>query len=430
MLVNQFSLLTARRFLPLFLTQFLGAFNDNVYKNALVILITYSLSTELKFNPEILITIAAGIFILPFFIFSAPAGQLADKFEKSQLIRYTKIAEIVLMASSAAGFYLHNVTLLMSILFLVGTQATFFGPVKYSILPAHLRANELIAGNALLEAGTFLAILSGTILGGVLAIFKAAPTFISITIVLVAVAGFITSLWIPRAEQGDANLKINSNIFRETWNIVSYTCKNQRLFLSILGISWFWLVGATYLSQFPTYAKNVLGAESSIVTLFLTVFTTGIGVGSLLCNRLLKGKINAAYAPFAALGMAIFGIDLFIASQYHGKNLTELMVLAQFLAHGAGWRILVDLFLLSICGGIYVVPLYAILQYASEEQHRSRVIASNNIFNALFMVIAAIATSLMLFFHFSVTQVFLSVAIANLAISGVIVKLTAQNHLG
>ena len=428
MLTNPFNLLTTKRFLPLFLTQFLGAFNDNVYKNALVILITYSFSTELKFNPEILITIAAGIFILPFFIFSAPAGQLADKFEKSQLIRYTKIAEIILMASSAIGFYLHHVVLLMTILFLVGTQATFFGPMKYSILPTHLKTDELIAGNALLEAGTFLAILLGTMLGGVLAMLNAAPAFISITIVFIAIAGFITSLWIPRAESADASLKINLNIFHETWNIVAYTWKNQKLFLSVLGISWFWLVGATYLSQFPTYTKNILGAESSIVTLFLTVFTAGIGVGSLLCNYLLKGKINAAYAPLAALGMAIFGVDLFIATQYHDKNLTELITLSQFLAHGASWRILIDLFLLSICGGIYVVPLYVILQYASEEQHRSRVIASNNIFNALFMVVAAIATSLMLFFNFSVTQVFLSVAIANLIVSGVIVNLAAQNH--
>ena len=428
MLTNPFNLLTTKRFLPLFLTQFLGAFNDNVYKNALVILITYSFSTELKFNPEILITIAAGIFILPFFIFAAPAGQLADKFEKSQLIRYTKIAEIILMASSAIGFYLHHVVLLMTILFLVGTQATFFGPMKYSILPTHLKTDELIAGNALLEAGTFLAILLGTMLGGVLAMLNAAPAFISITIVFIAIAGFITSLWIPRAESADASLKINLNIFHETWNIVAYTWKNQKLFLSVLGISWFWLVGATYLSQFPTYTKNILGAESSIVTLFLTVFTAGIGVGSLLCNYLLKGKINAAYAPLAALGMAIFGVDLFIATQYHDKNLTELITLSQFLAHGASWRILIDLFLLSICGGIYVVPLYVILQYASEEQHRSRVIASNNIFNALFMVVAAIATSLMLFFNFSVTQIFLSVAIANLIVSGVIVNLAAQNH--
>lgn len=424
--INQLSLLKTRRFLPLFITQFLGAFNDNVYKNALVILITYVFSTELKLNPAILITLAAGIFILPFFIFSALAGQLADKFEKSRLIRYTKMAEIILMLFAAIGFYLHSVALLIAILFLIGTQATFFGPMKYSILPAHLDVDELIPGNALLEAGTFLAILLGTISGGILATLLEAPFFISIIIILVALMGFITSLWIPAAESSDASLTININIPRETWNIVAYTLKNRSLFLSILGISWFWLVGATYLSQFPTYAKNILGANSSVVTLFLTYFTLGIGIGSLLCNRLLRGKINTTYIPIAALGMTIFGIDLVIASQYGLKNSAALIGLSEFLSYWGHWRILIDLLLLSICGGIYIVPLYAMLQHKSEPSHCSRAIASNNIMNALFMTVAAIATSLMLFWHFSVTQVFLSVAIANFFVAIYICNLLPQ----
>jgi acyl-[acyl-carrier-protein]-phospholipid O-acyltransferase/long-chain-fatty-acid--[acyl-carrier-protein] ligase len=414
MAINQLSLLKVRRFLPLFLTQFLGAFNDNVYKNALVILITYQFSTQAHLNPEILITVAAGIFILPFFLFSATAGQLADKFEKSQLIRITKIAEIGLMLLVGVSFSLHSIFLLMLILFLLGAQATFFGPMKYSILPDHLHTNELIAGNALLEAGTYLAILLGTVVGGIFAMFHAGPALVSVLVLLIAIAGFCTSLWIPKAAAAAPELKINFNFIEETWKIVNYTFKNRDLALAILGISWFWLVGATYLSQFPTYAKNVLGAESSVVTLFLMVFTVGIGVGSLLCNRLLKGKIHATYVPVAALGMTIFGIDLVIASHHGISHAATLMTLGQFLAHASSWRILFDLLALAICGGVYIVPLYAILQFESEPSHRSRAVASNNIMNAIFMVMAAILTSIMLMLHFSVTHVFLFMAAANL----------------
>lgn len=417
MAINQLSLLKEKRYLPFFLTQFLGAFNDNVFKNGLVIIITYGLSTQINFNPEILITVAAGIFILPFFLFSAIAGQIADKFEKSRLMRYTKIAEIVLMSLVGIGFYLHSIFILMFVLFLVGTQATFFGPMKYSILPDHLADNELIAGNALLEAGTYLAILLGTIIGGVLAMFKAGPIFVSMAVVMVAVTGYITSLWIPAAKINSPNLKINFNLIQETSNIVKRTFKSANLSMAILGISWFWLVGATYLSQFPTYAKIVLGAESSVVTVFLTFFTLGIGIGSLLCNRLLKGKIHATYVPLAALGMAIFGIDLVIASKHAVTASGGLLSLHEFLSHRSSWRILMDLMFIAICGGVYIVPLYAILQYESDEAHRSRAVACNNIVNAIFMVIAAIATSFMLMLHFSVSSVFLVVAIANLLVA-------------
>lgn len=413
MAMNQFSLLKINRFLPLFLTQFFGAFNDNLFKNALVILITYHLSENLRVNAEVLITIAAGIFILPFFLFSAAAGQLADKYEKTTLIRITKIAEICLMLLAGAGFYFHSISLLMTVLFLLGAQATFFGPLKYSILPDHLQTNELIAGNALLESGTFLAILLGTILGGVLASFKIGATLVSITALLIAVAGFITSLSIPPAKINAPDLKFNLNFVDESWKIVRHTFMKRDLFLSILGISWFWLIGATYLSQFPTYAKDVLGAQSSVVTLFLTFFTAGIGLGSMFCNRLLKGRIHATYVPLAALGMTLFGVDLVLASSQIPAHAGELVSLSQFLSHLTSWRILIDLMLLAACGGIYIVPLYAILQHDSNPVHRSRAIASNNIINALFMVIASIATSLMLAMHFTVTSVFLVVAIAN-----------------
>lgn len=414
MSTNQLALLKVRRFFPLFITQFLGAFNDNIYKNSLVILITYKLADEFHLNAEILITIAAGIFILPFFLFSATAGQLADKFEKALLIRYTKVAEVILVLVACVGFYFHNVYLLMFVLFLLGVQATFFGPLKYSILPDHLKtSDELIAGNALIEGGTFVAILLGTILGGILIILDTGPLWVCVAILLVAFSGLCTSFWIPAAGPDEPGLPLSFNLFKETWNIVKYSTEKREVFLSIFGISWFWLVGATYLSQFPTYVKDVLGADASVVTLFLTLFSIGIGVGSLLCSKLLKGRIHARYVFFAALGMTLFGLDL-VSASYYGVNTTgNLISLREFLASFSHWRIIFDLLLVSICGGIYIVPLYVIVQQKSDPGHRSRVIASNNILNALFMVIAAVGTSLLLAKHFSISHVFLIVAILN-----------------
>lgn len=429
MSANQFDLLKERRFLPLFLTQFFGAFNDNLFKNALVIWITYGLASEVQINAAILITVAAGIFILPFFLFSALAGQLADKFEKAKLIRYTKIAEIMLMLLSGIGFYLHSVELLMTVLFLVGTQATFFGPMKYSILPDHLKKNELIGGNALIEAGTYLAILTGTIFGGVLASVYAAPVLVFVAATLVAIAGYVSSRKIPETGIAVPSLKINWNIFQETYNIVQHTLQKRDLFLAILGISWFWLIGATYLSQFPTYAKDVLGAQALVVTLFLTCFTVGIGLGSLLCNRILKGKIHATFVPLAALGMSVFAIDLVTASRHHIHKGAGLITLGAFFSYLPDWRILIDLFLIAVCGGLYIVPLYAILQNESDPTYRSRAIASNNIMNAVFMVIAAVVTSLILAMNFTVNAVFLLVAIGNLVVAIYICNLLPEEFV-
>ncbi|EKD54058.1 MAG: hypothetical protein ACD_60C00126G0004 [uncultured bacterium] len=417
MAINQLSLLKTKRFLPLFLTQFLGAFNDNFFKNALVILITYTLATTNETTTEVLVTIAAGIFILPFFIFSATAGQIADRFEKSSLIRYTKIAEIILMSVAAFGFYFHNTFLLFAALFLVGAQAAFFGPMKYSILPDHLPADELIAANALLEAGTYLAILMGTLLGGILITLHIGPILAAFMLILLALLGYVTSLGIPVAKIAAPTLKIKLNIFRETSDIIQHTLKNRNLAIAIFGISWFWLVGATYLSQLPSYTKDVLNAGPSIVTLFLTFFTLGIGLGSLYCNRLLKGRIHATYVPLAALGMTLFAIDLVLASEHIVTKQGHLLTLSEFLSHLQNWHVLLDLSLLSACGGLYVVPLYAILQSESEITHRSRAIACNNIINAFFMVAAAFITSVMLFMHFSVSDVFILVALANVVVA-------------
>lgn len=421
---NQFTLLKTRRFLPLFITQFLGAFNDNIFKNALVILIAYVLAEQAGLNSQLMITAAAGVFILPFFLFSATAGQLADKYEKTQLIRIIKLAEIIIMLGATVAFYMENVALLMSILFLMGIQSSFFGPVKYGILPEKLEQDELISGNGLIEAGTFLAILIGTIIGGLLILTSQGIWIVSALLLAVASLGWVSSWYIPRGQAADPGLIVNFNFIQETWNIVKNSRKNRDVFLSILGISWFWLVGATFLAQFPTYAKDIIGGNEQLVTLFLTVFSIGIGIGSLLCNKLLRGEIVATYVPLGILGMTLFTVDLYFASQHTFNASPEEMIgAAAFLSHATSWRILADMFLISVCSGIYIVPLYAILQSRSEPSHRSRTIASNNILNALFMVVSAIGTAIMLISGFSVTQVFLTIAILNAAVAVYICKL-------
>lgn len=422
--MKQLGLLKTRRFMPLFATQFLGAFNDNTFKNALIILITFRLASLTGLNAEILVTLAAGIFILPFFLFSATAGQLADRYEKSRLVSIIKFIEIILMAGAALGFYLQNTTILMTVLFLLGTHATFFGPLKYSILPEHLAEDELVAGNGLIEAGTFLSILMGTILGGVLILDPSGEFIISTLVIAVAVMGWITSLYIPKTRFHKT--KISLNIAKETFQLIKYARTHKDIFRCILGISWFWLVGATFLSQFPTFVKDVLHANESIVTLFLAVFSIGLAIGSLLCNKLLKGKVHATYVPLGVLGISIFTFDLYFPAMQMNSLAAEGMTLVQFLQTFAGWRIVIDLLLVAISAGIYTVPLYAILQHRSPKEHCARIIASNNIINALFMVFAALAAVVMLKLDFSVAQIFLAIAITNAFVGIYICKLLPE----
>lgn len=411
---DQWHLLKTKRFLPLFLTQFLGAFNDNVFKNALIILITYSTIERSGLRPEIMVTIAAGIFILPFFLFSATAGQLSDKKNKAQIIQFIKFAEILLMIGAVVGFYFDSVSLLLLVLFLMGTQSAFFGPVKYGILPDHLQENELIGGNALVETGTFISILFGTILGGLLILTDHGTTIISVLVISMALLGWISSLSIPPTKAAAPEITIKYNFLVETFDIIQHTQKNPIIFRAILGISWFWLFGATFLSQFPTFSKEIIGGDEQIVTLFLAVFSIGIGIGSLLCNKLLKGEIAATYVPLGILGMTVFTIDLYFASMNTiSANGGALIGIVDFLGSFNHWRIIVDLLGISICGGIYIVPLYAMVQDRAENAYRSRAIACNNIINAFFMVVSAIAVSLMLLNDFSVIEVFLVIALLN-----------------
>ncbi len=313
---NQFTLLTKQRFLPLFVTQFLGAFNDNLFKNALVVLITYFLADQLSVKPQILVALTGCLLILPMFLFSAQAGSIADKFEKAKLIRIIKVAEVILMLIGAVGFMLQNVTILMTVLFLLGAQATFFGPIKYSILPQHLANDELVAGNGLIETGTFLAILLGNILGVIFIALPNGLAIISAMIILMAALGYLSSCFVPRAPAPVPELKLSFNLFKETWSIVNFTRQSSTIFLCILGISWFWLIGFTFLTVFPDYAKNFVGGNEDIFVLFLAIFSIGIGIGSSLCNKLLKGQIEATFVPLAAVGMTVFTLDLFFCNPF------------------------------------------------------------------------------------------------------------------
>jgi acyl-[acyl-carrier-protein]-phospholipid O-acyltransferase/long-chain-fatty-acid--[acyl-carrier-protein] ligase len=411
-----FRLLSSRRFLPLFLSQFLGAANDNFFKNALVILIVYRLGATSGMAPQILATVAAGLFIAPYFLFSAAAGQMADRFEKSALMKGWKAAEIPISALGAWGVMSQSVPVMLAALFLLGMQSTFTSPIKYAILPEYLRTEELIGGNALIEGGTFLAILIGTIAGGTLVLVDDGLAIVAAGMVVLAAFGFALSLFMPTAEPGNREVRVGLNVVRETAGLWSVIRRRRDLFLAVLGISWFWLAGATYLSQFPAFAKDVLSADEHAVTLMLTMFSIGIGIGSILCGRMLKGEVSARHVPFAALGMSVFALDLWLAADPVAAGGAP-MALAEFLAQPQSWRILADLLLFAVCGGIYIVPLYAILQTQSEDSERSRAIAANNFVNAAFMVAGAAISALLLAAGFELVTLFLILGVANLAVS-------------
>ena len=392
---SQFALLKTRRFAPFFVTQFLGAFNDNLFKNALVVLLTFHAASWTTLAPEVLTNLAAGIFIVPFFLFSATAGQLADKYDKSKLARLVKVLEMLIMGVAALGFFMHSLTVLLGALFLLGLHSTLFGPVKYAILPQHLREDELVGGNALVETGTFVAILVGTLAGGLLAGAAGHPSWGAFAGLLVAAAGFLASFSIPAAPPPVPDLAVNLNPVSETWRNIGFARQNRTVFLSILGISWFWLYGALFLAQFPVYAKNVLGGNETSVTLLLATFTVGIGLGSMLCEKLSGQHVEIGLVPFGSIGLTLFGLDLVFASPASLPAGAPLAI-GSLLGLHQTWRVLFDLFALGLFGGFFIVPLYVLIQLRSAPEQRARIIAANNILNALFMVVGAIVAAGML----------------------------------
>ena len=420
-----FHLLKTRRFLPFFCTQFLGAFNDNLFKNALIVLLTFQASSWTSLSPGVLANLSAGAFILPFFIFSATAGQLADKYDKALLARLVKLLEIGIMLLAGVGFALHSLMLLMFALFMFGAHSSLFGPVKYAILPQHLKEEELVGGNALVEAGTFVAILIGTLAGGLLAGFEQGTIWVTSAGLVVACAGYLTSRHIPSAPAPDPQLKFGYNVFVETWHNIQFARVNRTVFLSILGISWFWLYGALFLAQFPAYAKNILGGAETTVTLLLATFTLGIGLGSILCERLSGKMVEIGLVPFGSIGLTLFGLDLAWASPSVAPTAAPLSSMALIAAPGM-WHVLLDLFSLGLFGGLFIVPLYALVQIRSNPEQRARVIAANNIMNALFMVVGAVAAAAMLSAGMSIPALFAVAAICNAAVAIYIYKLVPE----
>ena len=412
---SQFRLLLERRFGPFFLTQLLGAFNDNVYKNSLVILVAYHATTYSSLDPNLLTNLAAGVFILPFVLFSASAGQIADKFEKSAIIRIIKAVEIGIMAIAAAGLLLKSLPFLFAAVFLLGLHSTFFGPVKYAILPQALTPAELIGGNGLVEMGTFVAILAGTLVAGMLAALDDGVTWVSALILAISVLGFLVSFAIPQARAAAAALVFDWNPFRETWKNLQFAKGNRPVFLSLLGISWFWFYGALFLSQFPNYSKIVLGGNEHVVTLLLALFSVGVAAGSLLCERLSGHKVEIGLVPFGSVGLSVFAVDLFFATPAGVPH--AALGAWQFMTQPGAWRVALDLFLIGMFGGFYIVPLYALIQTRCEASHRSRVIAANNILNALFMVAAAGLAVLALSAGLTIPQLLLLTGVLNAAVA-------------
>lgn len=420
-----FHLLKTRRFLPFFGTQFLGAFNDNLFKNALIVLLTFHATNWTTLSPGVLANLAAGIFILPFFLFSATAGQLADKYDKAMLSRLVKLLEISIMLLAAVGFALHSLILLMSALFIFGVHSTLFGPVKYAILPQHLKEEELVGGNALVEAGTFVAILIGTLAGGLIAGLNHGTVWITGVGLLVAIAGYLASRKIPAAPAPDPQLRVSLNPFTETWHNINFARENRTVFLSILGISWFWLYGALFLAQFPAYAKTVLGGSETTVTLLLATFTLGIGIGSILCERLSGKIVEIGLVPIGSIGLTLFGLDLAWASPAIAPTGEPLTTMALLATPGI-WRVLFDLLGLGLFGGLFIVPLYALVQIRSNADHRARIIAGNNIMNALFMVVGAIAAAGLLSAGLSIPALFAVAAVCNAAVAIYIYRLVPE----
>jgi len=411
---NQFVLLGQRRFAPYFLTQFLGAFNDNVFKNALLLLLAFHAADRFAFSSDVLINLSAGLFVLPFFLFSAIAGQLADKYDKSLLIRRIKLLEIVIMLAAALALWLDRPGLLIALLFMMGVQSSLFGPAKYGVLPQLTSETELTGANALVSTGTFLAILLGTAAGGLLiGVDDTGRYWVAVALVLIAAAGFFSSLAIPRTAAVVPDMKINWNLFAETWQLLSYVLGNRQIFAAVIGVSWFWFLGSIYLAQLPNFTRFYLAGDESVVTLLLSLFSIGVGIGSLLCERLTGHRIDVAIVPLGAAGLTVFGLDLALTEP---QAAVALLSAGEWLSSASAWRTVADVLLLGAMGGIYIVPLITVIQHRSEPSRRARVIAANNVLNALFMVLAAGLAILVLGGGYSIAWLFTLVAALNAAL--------------
>jgi acyl-[acyl-carrier-protein]-phospholipid O-acyltransferase/long-chain-fatty-acid--[acyl-carrier-protein] ligase len=413
---NQLYFFKDKRFLPIFIVQFCGCLNDNILKNALIILITFKISENLSVPPYILVMLANVLFISPFVIFASLAGQIADRYERSKIVRIIKFLEIAIILLSAYGFYNENLIILFFALTVMGIHSTFFGPIKYSVLPDHLKKEELLGANGYIEAGTFISIMFGTMIGG---FYNFDVNLVISVAIIMAIIGFIASFFMPASGNTNPDIKINLNIIAESISIIKYASSRNKVYLAILGISWFWFIGAAILAQIPMLTRETLGADESVASLFLVVFSIGVGVGSFLCNKILANNITTKYVFIAAIGISLFGIDLHFATRiaeitYRPEHLKSI---AEFLSKLHYWRILFDLFCLSAFGGFYVVPLFAVMQYFTSPAYRSRVIAANNLINSVFMAGSTAILSLLFYMKFSIPSVILIISILNFVIA-------------
>lgn len=412
--MSQFTLLGTRRFGPMFATQFLGALNDNVYKNALVIFIAFALADSSGIDSNLLVVLAGGVFILPFFLFSATAGQLADKYEKAWLIRCVKTGEIAIMSLGAFAFIVESVVLLFIVLFLMGAQSTLFGPLKYGILPQLVDLPELTGANGMVQMGTYISILLGTIIGGVLiAVSGYGPWLITVAVLLFALSGWYSSRFIPDVGAADPELRIDWNIIRRTWELLRYCYRDRTLFVAVLGVSWFWFLGATFLSLVPGYTRDSLQGNEHVATLLLTAFSVGIGSGSLMCERFSRGQIELRLVIVGISGISLFALGLYLLGTPTGGR-ADLLGAVEFLQYWYYWAVLLGLAGIGLFGGLYIVPLYALVQYRAETAHRARVIAANNVLNALLMVVSALVTTALLTLGASIPLIFGLIALLNL----------------
>jgi len=422
---GQFYLFSKRRFLPFFITQFLGALNDNLFKNALMVIVVSTAVASSDNTTNFITNLAAGLFILPFFLFSTMAGRLADSFDKAYLIRRIKFAEIILMLLGCFSLWLANIHLMLAILFLLGVQSAFFGPIKYAIIPQHVEDNELLAANAQVGMGTFVSILLGTLIGGWLVTGPQGPMQLGALIILVAIVGWLSSCQIPNAppEKATTDDKVSFNQIRETVFNYRLAKQNKTVLYCIFSSSWFWLYGACFLTQVPNFSVTILGGDPKLISILLGSFIIGVAIGSLCCNWLSRGRVEPGLVPVGTLGLSLFAIDLFFSSTSYAAINTagEIILPLEFITMASGLRILIDLLFIGLFGGLFIVPIYAMIQRNTNGATRARVLSVNNIFNALFMVSGSLLGMLFLSrLGWSIPQFFLLLALLNLAFMGII----------
>jgi 1-acyl-sn-glycerol-3-phosphate acyltransferase len=423
---NQFALLGQRRFAPFFWTQFLGAGNDNLFKFAFTVMVTYQLQLSADFlQPQLAGLTIGALFILPFLLFSATSGQLTDKYDKTRVIRFVKNLEIAIMLLAAWGFWFADPYVLLACVFLMGLHSTLFGPVKFAYLPQHLGERELTGGNGMVEMGTFVAILLGQVAGGLLVgIPGVGRHYVAFACVGVALLGRVVAQYVPASPSTDPGLRINWNPVTETWRNLRLAHGNPVVFRSLLGISWMWFFGAAFLAEFPSFAKEVLHGDEQVASLLLVVFSVGIGIGSLLCEMLSRRHVEIGLVPLGAIGMSIFAIDLYFAAR--GLAPSAGYTLSSFVAQPEHWRVMADLGLLSLFAGLYSVPMYALIQMRSQASHRARIIAANNILNALFLIASSVIVGALIKLGLTVPQVFLVIGILNAIVAFYIFMLVPE----